>query len=145
MAPAVNWVKVGTSAMVGGAAGVIDELVQNQDNATEDAQHKAGTLAANKKLPMFSQWGTYFNYGVPLAAVVGVAAGLLKDDLAIMGLTAGFQLAGRKGTHAVTAKVRPIPPAAWQVWERGPAKENKGLPPLSVNSGNGGGGSSLDF
>jgi hypothetical protein len=69
-------------------------------------------------MPFASRFGTYFNYGVPILAILGTAMGWLKGDWATRITTAGSQLAGREATHAATIKARPIPAAAWQVWER---------------------------
>jgi len=129
---AEDWVRLGTGAAVGGAAGAVDQVVQNRDDKEEDRRHKLAAtdpafLKAADKLPMTARFGTYYNYGVPLATVGAVAVGLLKGDTALMALTAGGQLAGRQITHSVTVKARPIV-AGYSVWQRqggGPA------PPLA--------------
>ena len=143
-----DWVKMGTGAVAGGAAGAVDQVVQNRDDKEEDRRHKLpaptatapspGYLKPTEKLPMLSRYGTYYNYGVPLLAVGAVAMGALKGDMALMALTAGGQLAGRQLTHSVTVKARPIV-AGWRVIERGaPAPP---LPPPGAPSG----GSHMEF
>ncbi len=111
--PVTDWVKMGTGIVAGGAAGAVDQVVQNRDDKEEDRRHKLvatdpAFLAATAKLPMTARFGTYYNYGVPLVAVGAVAMGALKDDMALMALTAGGQLAGRQLTHSMTVKARPI-------------------------------------
>jgi hypothetical protein len=137
-----DWVKLGTGAVAGGAAGAVDQVIQNRDDKEEDRRHKLTTtdpayLKPDAKLPMMSRFGTYYNYGAPLAGVAAVAMGALKGDTALMALTAGGQLAGRQLTHSMTVKARPIV-AGYSVWQRaggGPA------PPLSPP----GTGSRLEF
>ncbi len=139
----IDWVKTGTGIVAGGAAGAVDQLVQNRDDKEEDRRHKLATgapgyLKPADKLPMTARFGTYYNYGVPLVAVGAVAMGALKGDTALMALTSGGQLAGRQLTHTMTVKARPIV-AGWHVIERGaPA------PPLAP-PGAPGGGSHMDF
>jgi hypothetical protein len=131
--PGEDWVKLGTGFIAGGAAGAVDQVVQNRDDKEEDRRHGLPTtdpafLKTDAKLPMLSRFGTYYNYGVPLVAVGLTAGGVLKGDTALMALTAGGQLAGREITHSMTAKPRPIVPK-YTVWERkggGPAPP---LPP----------------
>lgn len=91
------WVKVGTDVAVGGAVGAIDQLVQNQDD-------KRIAAAPNGKLGILKQYGTYYNYGVPLLAIMGVAFGFLRGDWATKAVVAGSQLAGRKVAKQVTKK-----------------------------------------
>ncbi len=117
----VEWTKIGTDVMVGGVAGVVDQVAQNQDNKREDDQHKAGTLKATEKLPIMKRFGTYVNYGVPLLSLFGIGLGYLKGEMATRLATISGQLAAREVTHTMTTKVRPIPAAAWNVWERSPA------------------------
>lgn len=136
----MDYMKVGTDVVVGGVAGVVDEVVQNQDDKREDDRHKLatgapGALAVGKKLPIFSRIGTYYNYGVPILSILGIAAGFLKGDMATRLLTASGQLTGREVTHTMTTKARPIPPATWNVWERVPPRGNQNEPPrLPVGS-----------
>jgi hypothetical protein len=92
-----DWVKVGTDVVVGGGVGAVDQLLQNQDEKREAA-------APNGKLAIMKQYGTYFNYGVPLLSILGVAFGFLRGDWATRAVVAGSQLAGRKVTKQVTKK-----------------------------------------
>lgn len=111
---AVEWVKVGMDVGVGGIAGVGDQLIQNQDDK------RAAALPVGEKLPILKQFGTYYNYGVPLLAIFGTAFGLFKGDMATRLVTAGAQLAGRKVAYQMTVK-----PAAtsWSQWRRDPEAE----------------------
>lgn len=89
----VEWVRVGTNVVVGGAAGAVDQLVQNADDKR---------IAAKPDLGIMSQYGTYLNYGVPILAILGTAVGFLKGEWATRGVLVGSQLAGRKVTKQVT-------------------------------------------
>ncbi len=129
----IDWVKTGTGIVAGGAAGAVDQLVQNRDDKEEDRRHKLATgapgyLKPADKLPMTARFGTYYNYGVPLVAVGAVAMGALKGDTALMALTSGGQLAGRQLTHSMTVKARPIV-AGWRVLERPGGPPAPPLPP----------------
>lgn len=104
-----EWVKVGTDIGVGAAVGVGDQLIENWDD-----KRKADALAAGKQLGLMSQAGTYYNYGVPILAVLGSAMNFLKGDWETRALVAGGQLAGRKVTKQLTTKKT----AAWTRWER---------------------------
>ncbi len=106
---AVEWVKVVSDVGTGGVVGAADQLLQNQDDKRE-----AEALAAGQKLGAMKRFGTYFNYGVPIVAILGSAMGWLKGDWATRLTTAGSQLAGREITHTVTKPK----PAAWNQWER---------------------------
>lgn len=101
----VNWVRVGTDVVIGGGVGAVDQLVQNEDDKR---------IAANPALGIMSQYGTYYNYGIPILAIVGAAVGWLKGDWATRLVTAGSQLAGRKVIKQV---VKPSP-TAWTPWTR---------------------------
>jgi len=111
---AVEWVKVGMDVGVGGIAGVSDQLIQNQDDK------RAAALPVGEKLPIIKQFGTYYNYGVPLLAILGTAFGFLKGDMATRLVTAGAQLAGRKVAYQMTAKPAT---ASWSAWRRDAAAE----------------------
>ncbi len=119
-----EWTKIGADALVGGGAGVADQLVQNWDEARALAERASGVLPANKKLPVMKQVGTYLNYGVPILALIGVATGVLKGDMVTRVVTAAGQLAARKGTHQLTtSSTSPTPSAAYTAWQRQAAAE----------------------
>lgn len=101
-----NWVKVGTDVVVGGVAGVGDQLIQNEDD-------KRAAAAPGEKLAIMKQYGTYYNYGVPILAVVATAMGWVSGDWATRAVVAGSQLAGRKATKQITKKA-PVPYGSWQ-------------------------------
>jgi len=102
-----DWVKIGTDVAVGGAVGAVDQLIQNEDD-------KRAAAAPNGKLSIVKQYGTYYNYGVPILSILGVAFGFLKGDWATRAVVAGSQLAGRKITSQVTKKG----PVAYGRWTR---------------------------
>ena len=102
-----DWVKVGTDVGVGGVAGVGDQLIQNEDD-------KRAAAAPGGKLAIMKQYGTYYNYGVPLLAVVATAMGWVSGAWATRAVVAGSQLAGRKATKQITKKATPVPYGSWQ-------------------------------
>lgn len=106
----VEWMRVVADVGVGGAVGTIDQLVQNEDDKRKLAKPDLGLMG---------QYGTYFNYGVPIVAIGLAAFGVLKDHWATRAITAGAQLAGRKVTLQVTKKAA-VP---WTGWKRNAALE----------------------
>lgn len=100
-----EWVKIGADVLVGGGLGAVDQLIQNQDEKREAEK--------GAKLPVLQRYGTYFNYGLPILAIIATALGHLKGDWATRLVTAGSMLAGRKATYQVAKK-----PAAWTPWTR---------------------------
>jgi len=100
-----EWVKVVTNVAVGGVAGVADQVLQNQDEKREQEK--------GEKLAIMSQYGTYFNYGVPLLAVIGTAFGFLKGDWATRLITVGSTVAGRKATWHITKRERVVTYSRW--------------------------------
>lgn len=102
---AVEWVAVGTDVVVGGGLGAVDQLVQNADEKRE--------TVTGAKLPIMAQYGTYYNYGVPLATLAGAAFGFIKGDWITRLVSASSVLAGRKVTHQVT-KRGPVTYLAWR-------------------------------
>jgi len=94
-----EWMKVGMDVVTGGAVGVVDQLLQNQDD-----KRAAEKLAAGTTLGMMGQYGTYYNYGLPLLAIVANAMGWVKGDWAARLTTAGSVLAGRKVTWQFTKR-----------------------------------------
>ena len=121
-----EWKKIGMAVGIGGVAGLADQLIQNYDENRALKMRAAGTLAADAKMPIVKQFGTYLNYGVPVLAVLATAMGWVKDDLAISLVTAGGQLAGRKVTHQLsTRSTSPTPSAAYTEWARTAAAANR--------------------
>jgi hypothetical protein len=119
-----EWKKIGMAVGIGAVAGAADQLIQNYDENRALKMRAAGTLAADAKMPIVKQFGTYLNYGVPVLAVIATAMGWVKDDLAISLVTAGGQLAGRKVTHQFsTRSTSPTPSAAYTEWARQQARE----------------------
>lgn len=92
----VQWMKVGSDVVVGGAGGAIDQVVQNADQKREEDK--------GEKLSIMSQYGTYYNYGVPILAILGATFGFLKGEWATRFITMGATLAGRKVTWQITKR-----------------------------------------
>ena len=90
-----DWMRVGTDVGVGGAVGVVDQLIQNRDTKK---------LIETPDASMWKQYGTYYNYGVPILAILATAFGYLRGDWATRSIVAGSQLAGRKATKQLTAE-----------------------------------------
>lgn len=105
----VEWVKVGTNVVVGGAVGAVDQLLQNWDEKRE-----VEAVLAGKKLGVMAQYGTYYNYGIPILAIIGTAMGWLRGDWSTRLVTVGSALAGRKITSQVTKKEA----ASYTQWSR---------------------------
>jgi hypothetical protein len=121
-----DWKKLGIDVAVGGGVGAIDQLVQNLDEkrGIKMAAETPTLLDKNGKLPMLKQYGTYLNYGVPLAAVIGVATNFIKGDMATRLVTAGAQLAGRKVTHQMSTRATSgAPSRAYSEWQRQAASQ----------------------
>lgn len=128
-----EWIKVGTDLVVGGVAGGVDQWVQNYDekrglDARALPSTDPGYLASDKKLPVMKQFGTYYNYGIPILGVIAVGMNWLKGDWATRALTIGGQLAGRKLTHQFTTGAGSnVPSAAYTAWQRQRAMGNEAL------------------
>jgi len=110
---ALEWVKVGTDVVIGGSIGAADQLVQNWDEKREAEK--------GEKLGVLAQAGTYYNYGVPILAILGTAFGFLRGAWATRLVTVGSALAGRKVTHQVTKPVA----AAWRGWKPSTAERQR--------------------
>ena len=98
----VEWVSVGTDVVVGGAAGAVDQFVQNADEKR---------MVEKPDLGIMAQYGTYLNYGVPILAILGTAFGFLRGPWATRAVVSGSQLAGRKIVKQVVK-----PAASWAAW-----------------------------
>lgn len=104
-----EWTKVGCDVIVGAPAGVVDQLIQNQDEKRRRDAEAAGT-----PFNLWKQFGTYYNYGIPILAIVGVAMNFLRGDWGSRLVTAGSQLAGRKVIHTMTKATQATP---WHRYE----------------------------
>ena len=120
-----EWIKKGIDLGGGAVAGVVDQLTQNRDEQQALKERTAGTLAADKKLPVMKQFGTYLNYGVPIVAILASAMGWVRGDNETRLVTIGGQLAGRKATHQFTTGSKSsTPSAAYTAWQRAQAAAN---------------------
>jgi hypothetical protein len=99
-----DWMNTGIDVVVGGGAGAIDQVIQNQDETRRREDEAAG-----KEFSMWKAYGTYFNYGIPILAILGVAFDFLKGDWATRAVVAGSQLAGRKVTYTMTKATQSAP------------------------------------
>ena len=99
-----NWVPIAVNVGVGGAVGAADQMLQNQDEKRRRAAESAG-----KKFGRWQEYGTYYNYGLPILSVFATALGFLKGAWADRAVLAGSQLAGRKVTYAMTKATQATP------------------------------------
>ncbi len=125
---AAEWIPVVIDVGIGGAAGAVDQVLQNQDD-----KRRRDAEAAGETLSVWKKYGTYFNYGVPVLAILGVAFNFLKGSWATRAVTAGSQLAGRKMTYQFTKATQATP---WREYIP-PTRQPAPQPP--------GGGSRLEF
>jgi hypothetical protein len=101
-----DWMKVGGDIVVGAPVGVVDQIVQNQDE-----KRRRETEAAGTPFNFWKHYGTWYNYGVPVLTILGIAMNFLKGDWATRLMTAGSELAGRKVTYQMTKATQATP---WQ-------------------------------
>lgn len=99
-----NWMKIGQDLGVGGVAGVLDQILQEEDEKRAKTFLAKPENAAKKTMPVLNQYGTYFNYGLPIVTVVATAMGYLNGPLQTEMLTASGALVGRKAIHYVLYK-----------------------------------------
>lgn len=129
-----NWVEVGTGLGVGGVGGALDQLVQNRDE-----KQRRTDAAAGRAISMWKEFGTYYNYGVPLAVVIAAATNTIRSTRWLDRLTTlGGALAGRKITAQVTKAEQSAP---WRPYPGGrgepgkvPIKPRSGDSPIIVSS-----------
>ena len=94
-----DWTKLATNVGFGAAVGAVDQIVQNKDD--DRAAERMAQVPADK-LDLMSQYGTYFNYGVPLLAILADVMGWLPQNWEEKILVSSSQLAGRKLTWRYT-------------------------------------------
>ncbi len=87
----MNWVKVGTNVGVGVVAGAVKEFI-----ADKDAERP-------QPLKWYQEYGTYYNYGFPLASILLATFGVIRGDWETRLVTAGATLAGSKGYRQIKA------------------------------------------
>jgi hypothetical protein len=85
----INWKPIATDLGSGAVAGVLDQLVSKHDT-------KRAATAGVPQLKWTKRFGTYFNYGIPILAVAGVATNYVRGDWATRLTVIGGQLAGRE-------------------------------------------------
>lgn len=91
----MNWVKVGTDVGVGAGAGALGQFI-----ADKDAEREAPKW--------YEEYGTYYNYGIPIAAILLAAFGMIRGDWETRLITAGATLAGSKGYKQIKAAGAPV-------------------------------------
>ncbi len=111
-----QWAEIGKSGVTGLAAGVADQLIQNNDEKSKRA-FVAIPANAGKTLSIWKQIGTYYNYGLPIVLTVACAADAVKGAWADRLMTVAGQLIGRKATAQITSATQSAPrrgPAEWR-------------------------------
>jgi len=103
-----DWMSIGGDVVVGGVAGALDQVIQKKDD-----ERAATEAAAGKTLTAMKRYGTYYNYGVPILAIVLAATGILKGSWASRLITAGSVLAGRK----IVWQVQTPKPTGYPLWQ----------------------------
>lgn len=94
-----DWMKLATNVGFGAAVGAVDQIVQNKDD--DRAAERFAQVPADK-LDLMSQYGTYFNYGVPVLAILADVMGWLPRNWEEKILVSASQLAGRRITWRYT-------------------------------------------
>jgi hypothetical protein len=122
-----NWMKIGQDVGVGGILGAIDQVIQEHDDKEAKKWIAANSTTAKPvtQYPPFKQIGTYFNYGVPIAAIAAASMGYVNGQLQTELLTAGGALAGRKLAHYIIYKDEVKNPQANRglaPWQQAPAQ-----------------------
>lgn len=116
----MNYTKVATNVLIGGVAGVADNVAQSYDE-----KRALDYAAANpgKTLSFWRQYGTYLNFLLPLAGLAACAMmprAISAENETRIALVGG-QLAGRKLAHRfwkVTGA--PVSPAPYSRFNRVP-------------------------
>jgi hypothetical protein len=112
-----EWTAIGVDVFSGGVVGAVDQVLQNQDEKRRRAAEASGQTFSKMK-----EYGTYYNYGVPILGILAAAMGWLKGEWAIRTVLAGSQLAGRKITYHMTKATQASP---WRM-----APPGGGAPPV---------------
>ena len=125
--------EIGTSVGAGALAGV-----GNHHIAKKDAERAA---AASAPLGIAAQYGTWYNYGVPIAGILLSAFGVLKGAWATRILSIGGTLAGIK----VPEQIEASKPATFTRWTRDSEASRRATEEArrraGIGTGGGGGGS----
>ena len=112
-----KWTKVAMDEGLGLVAGAVDQFAQTQDEI------RAAKYAADnpgKEMSFWKQYGTYVNFLLPVAGLIGIALGYPKNDenVARVALVGG-QLAGRKLVHRFyKPEDAPVSPAPYTEYHR---------------------------
>ncbi len=99
-----QWTEIAKSGATGLVAGAVDQLITNKDEKA-----KRDAAAAGTSLSIWKQFGTYFNYGLPIGIVVACATNAVKGVWADRLVTVAGQLVGRKVTAQVTKAEQAAP------------------------------------
>ena len=102
---AANWNRVAKDMGTGLVAGGVDSYLQEQTDK-QNMEFNAKPANAGKQLSIMKQYSTYYNYGLPIVAVVAEAMGWLRDPVwQIRAMTAAGGLVGRKAGSQLVAYV----------------------------------------
>lgn len=99
-----EWTPIVLDVATGMPVGALDQVLQNQDELRRRTHEAAGLV-----FPLWKEFGTYYNYGIPIAAIGATAIGWLKGDWARRLLTLGSALAGRKLVFQFTKVTQATP------------------------------------
>lgn len=94
-----DWMRIGTDVGIGAGVGALDQIVQNKD---DDRALARSLETPADKLDLMSQYGTYFNYGVPVLAIAANVMGWLPRGYEDRIMVSASQLAGRRITWRYT-------------------------------------------
>lgn len=100
-----DWVRVGTNVGIGAGVGALDQIVQNKD---DDRALARSLETPPDKLDLMSQYGTYFNYGVPVLAIAATVMGWLPRGYEDRIMVSASQLAGRRITWRYTKEKKQV-------------------------------------
>ena len=98
--------KIGQDLAIGGIMGAIDQFIQEEDDkrAAKYITDNATKTPKPDRLPIWNQYGTYFNYGLPVVAALASYFGYINGAIQTEVTTGAGALAGRKLVHYIIYK-----------------------------------------